>query len=79
MPPAAIIVNDLLNSLEEEDYNAAIRYIEFLSASRKQQKAQASKDALAEIQKMFADDKGWESEEAMLKDMAEFRRSRLGR
>lgn len=29
---------------------------------------------MKEIQEMFADDKGWESEEEMLADMAEFRK-----
>lgn len=77
MAPTAALVNDLLSTLEEEDYNAAIRYIQFLSVTRKQTKAEKSKAALAEIQDMFADDKGWDSEEDMLADMAEFRRSRL--
>ena len=40
------VINDLLNTLEEEDYNAAIRYIEFLSASRKQEKAKKSRNAI---------------------------------
>lgn len=77
MAPTAILVNDLLSTLEEEDYSAAIRYIQFLSVTRKQTKAEKSKAAMAEIQSMFADDKGWDSEEEMLADMAEFRRSRL--
>ena len=79
MAPTAANVNNLLNSLEEEDYNAAIRYIQFLAVSRRQQKAQQSKSLLQEIQSMFSgEDKGWASEEDMLKDMAEFRRERLG-
>ena len=36
-----------------------------------------SVDALTEIQSMFAEDKGWDSEESMLADMAEFRRERM--
>lgn len=78
MAPTAVFVNNLLDTLEEEDFNEAIRYIEYLSASRKQEKAKQSKALLAEIQGMFSKDKGWESEDAMLKDMAEFRRERLG-
>ncbi|MDO4336870.1 MAG: hypothetical protein Q4C91_02150 [Eubacteriales bacterium] len=77
MAPTATLINDLLSTLEEEDYNAAIRYIQFLSVTRKQTKVEKSKAALAEIQDMFADDKGWDSEEDMLADMAEFRRRRL--
>ena len=78
MAPSAVVINDLLNTLEEEDYNAAIRYIEFLSVSRKKEKAKKSKALLTEIQSMFTEDKGWASEEDMLKDMAEFRRGRMG-
>lgn len=77
MAPTATVVNDLLNTLEVEDYDAAISYIQFLSASRKKKKAEKSLDALSAIQNMFADDKGWESEEEMLADMADFRRERL--
>lgn len=77
MAPTAIAVNDLLDTLEEEDLRSAISYIQFLSVNRKKAKAEQSKAAMREIQGMFADDKGWESEEEMLADMAEFRRKRL--
>lgn len=78
MAPTATVVNDLLNTLEEDDLNTAIRYIQFLSVSRKQEKVKQSKEALQEIQSMFADgDKGWSSEAEMIEDMAEFRRCRL--
>lgn len=36
----------------------------------------SAKATLAKIQKIFADDKGWASEEEMLSDLAKFRRSR---
>lgn len=79
MGPTAVAVTDLLNTLEEEDYKSAVRYIQFLSVSRKQEKAKYSKEALKEIQNMFADfDTGWNTEEEMIKEMAEFRRKRLG-
>ncbi len=74
MAPTAIAVNDLLNTLEEEDLMSALSYIQFLSVNRKKAKAERSKVAMKEIQEMFADDKGWESEEEMLADMAEFRK-----
>lgn len=77
MAPTASVVNDLLNTLEVEDFNAAISYIQFLSASRKRKKEEKNLAALSAIQNMFADDKGWESEEEMLADMADFRRERL--
>ena len=46
MAPSAVVINDLLNTLEEEDYNAAIRYIEFLSVSRKQEKAKPRRSTI---------------------------------
>ncbi|MBP5706494.1 MAG: hypothetical protein J6W76_04345 [Spirochaetales bacterium] len=67
--------NDLMqmiSRLTEEDYFSAVRYIEFLSQTRQN----SAKNTLHKIQSIFADDKGWNSEEEMLKDMAEFRRKR---
>ncbi len=77
MAPMATKVNEMLDTLDEEDYKAAISYIQFLSDSRKRKKAKESKAALKEIQSMFTDDKGWSSEEEMLEDMAAFRRERV--
>ncbi len=77
MAPKASTINEMLNTLDEEDYNAAVSFIQFLSVSRKQKKAKESKTALKEIQSMFIDDKGWSSEEEMLKDMAAFRREKI--
>lgn len=60
MAPTAAIVNDLLSNLEEDDFNAAIRYIQFLSSSRRQERTEQSKRALQEIQDMFLDgNTGW--------------------
>lgn len=69
-------VNELLNSLEEEDYKMAITFIQYLSDSRKKERAEQSKAALKEIQAMFTEDKGWDSEERMLEEMALFRKER---
>ncbi len=74
MTAMAATVSDMLNTLEEEDYTAAISYIEFLFAKRKKQKGKEGQDALNEMQSMLANDKGWNSEEEMLAEMAEFRR-----
>ena len=40
-------------------------------------RVEESKNTLAEIQKMFVEDKGWDSEESMIEDMAAFRRERM--
>jgi len=45
---------------------------------RKKKKAADSRKILAEIQNMFQEDKGWDSEQAMIEDMAQFRRERNG-
>lgn len=76
MAPTSAAVSDMLNDLEEEDYRTAISFIEFLVSSRKKKRTEESKKTLAEIQKMFAEDKGWDSEESMIEEMAAFRRER---
>ena len=38
MTSAAIQVNDMLNTLEKEDYEMAINYIQFLSEKRKKER-----------------------------------------
>lgn len=78
MAPSAATVNQLLDTLEEEDYKTAICFIEYLSDSRKKLRAQKSKETLKEIQGMFANDKGWDSEKSMIEDLAEFRKERMG-
>ena len=74
MTSNAILVNDLLENLDEEDYKIALSFLQYLSDMRKKKKAQESKDFLSQIQVMFKEDKGWDSEESMLADMAAFRR-----
>ena len=74
---SAAVVSDMLNHLEEEDYRTAISFIEYLVSSRKKKRAEESKNTLAEIQKMFVKDKGWDSVESMIEDMAAFRRERM--
>jgi hypothetical protein len=77
MATVAMKINNLLNNLEEEDYNTAISFIQYLSESRKKKNAEKSKAILSEIQGNFTDDKGWDTEEKMLEDMASFRRERM--
>ena len=79
MAPTAVMINNMLKTLDEEDYNTAISFIQFLSDSRKKKKAEQSQKILSEIQGMFTEDKGWDSENAMLKDMADFRKERMSK
>ena len=78
MSANAQYVQDMLTELNEEDYMAAASFISYLRDKRKKERIKRGQKTLAEIQAMFADDKGWASEEEMLKDMADFRRERLG-
>ena len=78
MLPTAVVVNRMLENLEEEDFQTAITFIQFLSDTRKKKKAADSKNILAEIQGMFQGDTGWNDEESMIADMAAFRKERMG-
>ncbi len=71
-------LNDMLNSLPEEDYKTVVDFVEYLTEKRKKECAKQSQALLDEIQTMFANDKGWQSEDEMLADMAKFRKERLG-
>ena len=48
-----------------------------LKLMRLRQQNESAKSVLSEIQGMFAEDKGWASEDEMLKDLAGFRRERV--
>ncbi len=79
MAPAAIKLTDMLDNLEEEDYNVAITFIQYLSETRKKKNVEENKAILKEIQNIFSDDSGWDSEESMIADMAAFRKDRMQR
>ena len=72
---SAFEISSLLAGLNDEDYSHALSYIRFLYDNRKT--ANATEQAFRDIQALIGDDKGWASEEEMIKDTAEFRRSRM--
>lgn len=78
MTSTAFMINDLLENLEEEDYEMAISFIQYLSDKRKKKRASESREIMEKIQNIFAGDKGWDSEEQMIQDMAAFRKERIG-
>lgn len=78
MSSDAILVNDLLEKLDEEDYKIALTFLQYLSDMKKKRQALESKEVLLQIQGMFKDDRGWNSEKDMIADMAAFRRERMG-
>jgi hypothetical protein len=77
MAPTAVTVNDMLNTLNEEDYRTAISFIQYLADTRKKKNSDNNQNLLSEIQGMFAEEKGWDSEEEMIADMARFRKERM--
>ena len=77
MSPKAILLNDMLNTLNDEDYDIIIEYIRLLSATRKKERAIQTIAALDKFQEVIGEDKGWLSEDDMLEDMAAFRKERL--
>lgn len=78
MSSDAILVNDLLEKLDEEDCKIALTFLQYLSDTKKKRQAQESKAIISQIQGLFKDDRGWNSEEDMIADMATFRRERMG-
>ncbi|MDE7313015.1 MAG: hypothetical protein K2N87_15560 [Eubacterium sp.] len=77
MAPTALTVTNLLKTLDEEDYKMAVSYIQFLAESRKKAKEKEISSLMNEFRNHLNGDQGWDSEEEMLKDMAQFRRERM--
>lgn len=75
MPPVADIAK-MLEGLDEEDRRSASDYVVYLFTTRGQRKAARTQHAFDEIGSVLGEDKGWASEEDMVSEMAEFRRSR---
>ena len=78
MPEALKEINSLLTTLDNDDYTIIINYIKIISEKRKKQRVLETILAMNEFTAALNGEKGWETEEEMLKDMAEFRRARAG-
>ena len=78
MPEAVNEINSLLETLENDDYIILLNYIKIIAANRKKQRALETIAAMNEFQSVLGDEKGWKDEKEMFKDMAEFRKSRMG-
>ena len=79
MPVVIKEINSLLETLEAEDYTSVLDYVKLVSQNRKRQRALETIAAMNEFQSALNGEKGWKNEEEMLKDMADFRRKRLGK
>ena len=77
MEPEAIVLSDMLSTLEKEDYNIIMEYIKLLSETRKKERAIKAIAAMREFQEVIGEDQGWDSEENMLADLAAFRRKKM--
>lgn len=71
--PTAVL--EKYNILTDELKTEVNDFIDFLLA--KNEKKIKAKETLSEIQNLFKDDKGWNSEEEMIEDMRKFRVSRM--
>lgn len=82
---SAVEMKTLENQLEGLSFSEQLYVMEYLlklMRVRQQnevtyKKNTLAKDVLGEIQGLFAKDKGWDSEDEMLKDLAGFRRERV--
>lgn len=81
MPTAIAVkeINTLLENLDTEDYPIVIDYIKLVAQNRKKQRSLETIAAMNEFQSLIGENKGWGSEEEMIKDMANFRKSRMGK
>ncbi|MEE1044435.1 MAG: hypothetical protein U0L51_02975 [Olegusella sp.] len=75
MPPVADIAR-MLEGLDEEDRRSASDYVVYLFTTRGQRRAARTQRAFDQVDSILDGDGGWESEEDMVSEMAEFRRSR---
>lgn len=78
MPEAVKEINSLLTTLDNDDYTIVINYIKIIAEKRKKQRALETILAMNEFTATLNGENGWKNEEEMLKDMAEFRRTRMG-
>lgn len=70
-------INTLLENLDTEDYPIVIDYIKLVAQNRKKQRSLETIAAMNEFQSLIGENKGWNSEEEMIEDMANFRKSRM--
>ncbi len=77
MPVAVKEINSLLETLEVEDCAVVLDYVKLIAQNRKRQRALETIAAMNEFQSVLNGEKGWENEQEMLKDMADFRKKRL--
>lgn len=69
-------VDTLARKMNSEDLTSVIQFMNFLIEQRRSKAARDNQQTLMSIQDMFKDDKGWNSEDEMIADMAEFRKQR---
>ena len=73
-------VQSLLDKLNPENLQTALRFIQFLQQTQKEKTDTENLRVFEQLQDMFKEDKGgYSSEEDMISDLAQFRRGRLNR
>lgn len=71
------IITDMLSGLSDNSRNSAYDYIRYLWEREGPQRQERAREAFEQVDAMIGDNKGWDSEEDMIRDLAEFRRSRM--
>ena len=77
MTAMAMKLNSIIGNLDDRIVAEIIRYTEYLVYAEKQGKVAKNVNKMEAINAMFTDDKTWDSETSMVKELAEFRRSHV--
>lgn len=75
----AVAVYETLPRFAQREVDDFIYFVSARVKAAAPKEENKAKSTLHEIQALFADEKGWDSEEEMLEDMAAFRRERLAK
>ena len=72
----ALAIRTLYEQLSEEAKAEATAYLEFLVERERRRRQKKLLMTAGKIQELLGNDKGWESEEQMIAELAEFRRQK---
>ena len=73
-------IQEMLNTLNADNLKTAMRFIQFLQTTQNETGVANNTANFNQLQTMFADDKGgYDSEEDVIQDLAQFRRERLAK
>lgn len=74
----AAVITGLFEGLSEESQISALDYLRYLAERDGRRKADKARRIFEKVDTLLDGDTGWESEEEMIADLAEFRRKNEG-